>query len=149
MQKKPGWVLHIIGDGNERGRLEVEVKFLGIEDSVVFHGHLKEFSKIYEKASIFVLPSLYEGFPNALLEAMSVPIACISTNCIAGPSDIIEHNVNGILVKPGSAEAIGEALARLMKSEPLRNRLAAEAYKVRTKFDFENLAQRYIAFISN
>lgn len=147
--KASDWVLHIIGDGNERRKLEVEAAHLGIENKVIFHGHLKEFSEIYQKSSIFVLPSLYEGFPNALLEAMSTPIACISTNCIAGPSDIIEHNNNGILVELGSAEALREALERLMKSEVLRNRLAAEAYKVRTRFDFEMLAERYIEFLTN
>ena len=51
------------------------------------------------ESEIFVLPSFYEGFPNALIEAMSVPLACISSDCVAGPGDIIEDGVNGLLVE--------------------------------------------------
>ena len=63
---------------------------LKIENRVIFYGHQKNFSKLLAKASLFVLPSLYEGFPNALVEAMSVPMICLASNCVAGPAEIIE-----------------------------------------------------------
>ncbi len=141
------WTLHIIGDGEERYNLECEVRKLGIEKKVIFYGQQKEFGSILSESEIFVLSSVFEGFPNALVEAMSVPLACISTNCIAGPSDIIQDGVNGILVKPNDIDEMTEAINRLVQDQKLRNELSDEAYKVREKYHFDTVAKQYLAFI--
>jgi len=141
------WTLHIIGDGPERKRLEKEALVTGIEDRVIFYGSLKNFNQILGESDIFVLPSFYEGFPNALIEAMSVPLACISSNCIAGPSYIIEDGSNGLLVEPGNIEALTSALTRLIENPDLRERLALEAYKVRETLAFDKIAKQYLNFI--
>jgi len=141
------WSLHFIGDGPERISLENETKKLEIVDRVKFHGHMQDFRKTLCESEIFVLPSFYEGFPNALLEAMSVPLACISSNCIAGPSDIIEHGKNGLLVEPGNVEELATALNKLIEDNELRETLAQEAYKVRETYDFDKIAGQYLQFI--
>lgn len=74
------WELSIVGDGSERPYLENLTKVLNIDNKVIFHGHLRDFRKQLSEAKIFVLPSLSEGFPNALIEAMSLPLPCISTD---------------------------------------------------------------------
>lgn len=142
-----GWSLHLVGDGPLRQSLEREVNTLGIDNKVYFHGHLKDFSTLLAESEIFVLPSLFEGFPNALIEAMSVPLACISSACIAGPSDIIQNGVNGILVKPGNSTELAAAIEQLISDKAYRDLLAREAYKVRSTYDFETIAKRYLDFM--
>jgi len=141
------WTLHIVGDGPKMQELTDEVRQLGMEERVIFYGHLKDFSKILGESQIFVLPSFYEGFPNALVEAMSVPLACISSDCIAGPRDIIEEGINGILVKPGDVNELTAAINRLIGDNELRLKLAIEAYKVQERFNFDTIAIQYLDFL--
>jgi glycosyltransferase involved in cell wall biosynthesis len=142
------WTLHIVGDGPERGNLLDEAKSLGIQDKIVFYGQLKDFSTILGVSKIFVLSSYYEGFPNALVEAMSVPLACISTDCIAGPADIIQNGMNGLLVPTGDCDALRDALERLIENIELQNYLSKNAFKIRVTLNFELIAQRYLNFFT-
>lgn len=141
------WTLHLVGDGPERNNLETEAEKLGVPNRVIFHGHLKNFNQLLGESEIFVLPSFYEGFPNALLEAMSVPLACISSNCVAGPSDIIEHGKNGMLVETGNVDELAAAIERLIADKELRENIAKEAYKVRETYKFDKIANQYLDFI--
>jgi GalNAc-alpha-(1->4)-GalNAc-alpha-(1->3)-diNAcBac-PP-undecaprenol alpha-1,4-N-acetyl-D-galactosaminyltransferase len=146
MLPQQDWSLHIIGDGAERINLEKEALSLGISERVKFYGHQKDFGQILGESEIFVLPSFYEGFPNALIEAMSVPLACVSSDCVAGPGDIIDEGVNGLLVEPGNVEALASALSGLIENIGLRERLASEAYKIRETLAFDKIAKQYLDF---
>ncbi len=141
------WSLHIVGDGRERANLEILVSELKISDRVHFYGHLKNFNTILGQSDIFVLPSLYEGFPNALIEAMSVPLACICSDCVAGPSDIIQHGDNGFLFEPGNEKRLTELMGELIQYPQVRNNLAKNAFKVRQELALNKIADRYLAFI--
>lgn len=141
------WTLHIVGDGPERIKLEEEVDILGISNRVIFYGFQKDFSQILGDSEIFVLPSFYEGYPNALIEAMSVPLACISSDCVAGPSDIITDGENGLLVATGDVDALTHAILRLIESPKLKSRVTLEAYKIRETLSFDKIAQQYLNFI--
>jgi glycosyltransferase involved in cell wall biosynthesis len=143
----PDWSLHLVGDGPERESLEKEAALLNISDRVKFYGHLKNFKKILLESQIFVLSSFYEGFPNALLEAMSVPLACVSSNCVAGPADIIEHRVNGLLVETNNVTELAQSLDELIRDENFRKQLAAKAIEVRERYSFEKVANMVEQFI--
>lgn len=141
------WTLHIVGDGKERKILENEAEILGIANRVLFYGQLKDLNQILGESSIFVLPSFYEGYPNALIEAMSVPLACISSNCTAGPGEIIENNQNGILVPPGDVNAITIAMIGLIENDLLRQKLANNAYNIRERLSFDKIANKLLEFV--
>ena len=141
------WKLQIVGDGEERAFLEDLSERLGIRDRVIFVGHQKNIGMYLSKAKIFVLPSLSEGFPNALIEAMSVPLACVSSNCVAGPSDIIKDGENGLLVEPANTHALANAMNKLILDEDLRHYIATSAYKIRHDLDFSLIQKRYLEFI--
>jgi len=141
------WELSLVGDGNERANLELLANRLGLSNRVIFHGHLRDFTTQLSEAKIFVLPSLTEGFPNALIEAMSVPLACISSDCVAGPNEIIEDGVNGLLVEPGNINVLAVALNRLIENPILRENLASTAFKVRESLSFGKIAHQYLNFI--
>jgi GalNAc-alpha-(1->4)-GalNAc-alpha-(1->3)-diNAcBac-PP-undecaprenol alpha-1,4-N-acetyl-D-galactosaminyltransferase len=141
------WTLHIIGDGPIKKDLEHECFNLRIQERVIFYGQKKDFSEILGNSSIFVLPSFSEGFPNALIEAMSVPLPCISSDCIAGPVDIIQDGVNGLLFRSGHIDELHLKLETLISSEKLRESLSREAYKVREKYKFNIIAERHQQFL--
>lgn len=145
--KETDWSLHIVGDGSERNKLENETDILNIRDRVFFYGHLKDFSQILGESEIFVLPSLYEGFPNALVEAMSVPLACISSNCVAGPGDIIQDNINGLLVPTADTEALSISIQNLITNKNIRDSISGNAYRIRETLDFDRIANEYLRFV--
>lgn len=145
--KNDNWSLHFVGDGNQKDTLIYETEKLQIKEKVIFHGHLKDFSSILASSNIFVLPSFYEGFPNALVEAMSVPLACISSDCVAGPSDIIDNGINGILYETGNCEALTAELDYLMFNESKRIEMASSAFQVREKYKFETIANQYLSVL--
>lgn len=104
--------------------------------------------KIYQKADIFILPSLIEGHPKALLEAMACGLPCVASD-ISGIRDIIINNENGLLVEPTSEEIIG-GLRRLIDDNNLRTRLGETARKtVENIFDKKKLIRKEIQLLQS
>lgn len=144
------WHLTLIGGVTREwfyNDLKATADTLGITDRVHFEGRKEDFAKDLSESEIFVLPSLSEGYPNALIEAMSVPLPCISSDCVAGPSDIIKNGINGILVEPGNADALAKAMTLLIENKDLRDNLAKEAYKIREELATEKIAQKYLDYV--
>ena len=147
--KNKDWDLSIVGDGSLKNELIALTHSLGIKDRVFFHGHLTDFRLQLSEAQIFVLPSLSEGFPNALIEAMSVPLACIASDTFHGHNEIVINNENGILVEPGNVEQLADALNQLILDDHLRVELSKNAKKVREDLKLEIIAQKYLDIILN
>lgn len=118
----PEWTLVLAGAGPLTKKLKAQTNKLGLQHRVLFPGHIGNIGDWYEGASIFALSSDIEGFPLSILEAMAAECAVISVNCPTGPSDIIKHNCNGMLVDKTS-RALAEGLRKLMVSQPNRSRL--------------------------
>ena len=131
--------LVILGEGDERKALSKLSEDLGVSESVEMPGHVSDVSNWIFRSSIFALPSRYEGFPNALLEAMQLGTACVSFDCPSGPGDLIEDGSNGLLVAPDDVAALWEALRKLALNQPLRERLAREAAKVSATFSMDRV----------
>jgi glycosyltransferase involved in cell wall biosynthesis len=139
-----GWELHIIGDGSMRDELENLADSLKLGDFVTFHGHLIDFEEILSTAEIFVLPSIKEGFPNALIEAMSVPLACVSGDYYEGSPEIIEDGINGLLFEPRNVEALSNTLQMLVENDKLRESLKAKAELVKKKYNLDKIGLEYL-----
>lgn len=144
----PGnWQLTLVGDGPERDRLERLTDELGIRERVCFTGARKDVDALLARSSIFAFASLSEGYPNALLEAMAAGLCCISFDCVAGPSDIIDHERSGLLIPVGDIDAYALALQHLIDDRKLRERLGQEALGVRRTNDIVRITDLLTRFI--
>ena len=131
----PGWTLRIVGEGPLRGVLEDEVGKLGLEGSVELAGYREDVAVEYAASSVFVLPSLLEGFSNVLVEAMAAGCACVATACPGGPKEILEFGRHGLLVEPAKPELLAGALLRLVRDPAERARLGQSAQERAKDFD--------------
>jgi len=131
------WKLVFVGDGEHYNRLILKVNKLGLQDRIVFCGNVIDVSLWYRKADIFAFPSFFEGFPNALAEALSWGIPSIGLKNTLGVNSLIEHNVNGLLVDANS-EDFSRSLKILVNNIKLRKKMSLEARKISLKYSPEN-----------
>jgi glycosyltransferase involved in cell wall biosynthesis len=132
-RSRPDWDLVILGEGSERAALEDLGRELGIADRLMLPGAVGNIADWYARASIFAFSSLFEGFPNALAEAMASGLPAVSFDCDTGPREIIRHGVDGLLVPLGDGAALANSLAELMDDAPRRNQLASRAVEIRER----------------
>lgn len=126
-RRHPDYALIILGEGPDRADLAVQVSALGLTKKVLMPGFLSAPHSILEKASVFVLPSVFEGFPNALLEAMALGVPSVSFDCASGPAEIVETGINGILVESQNYEALRDAILSILESQEIRDTLSENA----------------------
>ena len=124
---RAGWQLHVCGDGPERERIEQMITALGLEESVLLRRRVDDIANEYNNARIFVLPSKYEGFPNALIEAMAWGCAPLATDCPGSSGEILQEGRAGVLVPTDDVDALTDALRRLMDDPELTATYSARA----------------------
>ena len=131
----PTWDLVVLGEGEQRERLEREVGILGMSGRVHLPGWVGNLPDWYHRAHLYVMSSSFEGFPNALVEAMGHGLPSVSFDCDTGPRDIIRSGVDGLLVTPEQgATGLAAAMARLMGDDFLRARMGKAASDVCERF---------------
>ena len=127
-QTFPGVRCLIAGDGTRRRDLVTQVESLHLGDRVVLPGSRKDIPDLVGAADVFVLPSLKEGLPLALLEAMASGRAVVVTS-VGGMAEVIRDGENGLVVPPGSPNRLAEAISRLLAERDLRTRFGGAAAK--------------------
>jgi glycosyltransferase involved in cell wall biosynthesis len=133
--------LLILGEGRARERLEREVSRHGLEDRVSLPGFVENPYPYMKHASLFVLSSLWEGMPVALIEAMAAATPVVATNCPSGPSELLGGLSADLLVEPGNATALAEAMARQLDNPLSESELLAAVDDYR----LENSVAGYLA----
>src|SRR5690348_17102649 len=114
--------LRLVGAGVFMPQMQRIVAELGIQDSVEFLGLRRDVVDLLQQSWGFVMPSRWEGMPNALLEAMACGLPCVATR-VSGSEDIILAGVNGLLVEPEQPAEMAQALRRLIEDSELAQRL--------------------------
>jgi len=148
LSKIPRTELIVIGEGPERERLERLSKELGLEGYVRFTGFIsqEEVAKYLQSSSIFVLPSLTEGVPRSILEAMACGMFIIATR-VGGIPDVVTEGRNGFLIEPSDVHALYEAIRRALKSPELVRSIGEENRRSVGKYDVEMIGRRIADFI--
>jgi glycosyltransferase involved in cell wall biosynthesis len=141
--RRPDWTLTIVGEGPLRGALEAQIARLGLEGRVRLPGRTRDVASCLAAAHAFVLPSRYEGFPNALLEAMACGLPPVAFDCDSGPAEIVRHGENGLLVPAGDVAALAGALEHLMDSPQERIRLGAHARAIADELAPERVLEQW------
>ncbi len=120
--------LVLIGDGVLRQAMEEQVRSHRLESFVVFAGQKSDVRPYFEAADMLVLPSLSEGSPNVLLEAMAAQLPIIATRA-GGVCEIVSDGETALVVPTGDAVELAKSIERMIEDAELRNRLATQAYQ--------------------
>ncbi len=137
------WNLVILGDGIQREYLQNLIKNGQIDDKVYLPGFVKNPFEIMQQADIFAFPSRFEGFGNTLIEAMSLGLPVIASDCEFGPSEIINDEIDGILIEKDNIEALRSGIKRLIIDEKLRGQLGGKAKDVIDRFSLERVMGKW------
>lgn len=141
-QEHPEYSLSIYGEGWLRDKLQDLIQELSLKKSVMLEGNYNNVHEKIQDAEMFVLSSDYEGLSNALLEAMAMGIASISTRC-EGSTDVIRDGENGLLVDIGDEEGLAKAMSLLSENEALRKQLEKQAMEDIKAFDKKHVAKEW------
>lgn len=137
--------LHIFGIGELENELKNHAKELQIKDYVIFRGFSPDVQREIWDSAMFVLSSDYEGISNSMIEALSMGVPVISTDCpVGGSRTYIENGVNGLLTPVGDQKALTEAMVRLADDPGLAGRLSANGAKIKEKYSLEKIADRFL-----
>ena len=143
--------LTLVGDGPDRGRIEKAIVHLQLGSHICLTGSLNQeaVKAHFARADVFVLPSLAEGIPVVLMEAMSSGVPCVSTP-VNGIPELIEHDCTGLLATPGDVDSLTRQLTRLIQQPQLRQSLAHAAHdKVLADFDLNRNVSRLSQVFTN
>ena len=145
--KNKSWQLVIAGGDEDGDYLKRKAANLGILSRILFLGKVKEIDKVYAEAGIFVIPSRSEGFPNVLCEAMAAGLPCVSFDFVAGPSDIITDEFDGLIIENGNIPKLAEAMDTLIENEKMRLNLGNNAMKIRERLNSTRIGMEFLKFI--
>lgn len=145
----PDYQLVIYGEGEDLENLTIQIKNMNLQKKVLLPGVKADAITEIAKSKIFVLSSRYEGMPNALLEAMSVGTACISTDCEAGPREIIRNYENGILIPVDDTEAMYQKMKELASDEDLRHHIEKNSKDILNTNSVDTIFSKYHQFMQD
>jgi len=137
--------LIILGEGQLREALENEIKMLHLEKDVHMPGFVENPYSYLKNSSVFVLSSAWEGFGNALVEAMAAGTPVIATDCPSGPAEILEGGKYGPLVPVGDAYKLAKEVVAILKDPPVSETLIRRAHD----FTVDKAVDQYVNMIDN
>lgn len=139
----------ICGDGCLRRFLEKQIRRYGIQDRIKLLGYCDNPYSLMRQSDLFVLTSDWEGMPNVLIEAMSLGIPVVSTDCSFGPKELIENGKTGLLAKTGDTENIADCILKMLSMSDRIKMGQQGAAKVRHMFDQKKLMGRWHQFFED
>ena len=141
--------LHIIGDGYEKQKLFNLIKVSKLEKKVFLRGWKKKIENDYQKADLFVLPSIYEGLGNVLIDAINHSVPCIATNCKSGPKEILDNGKGGYIVPVKNISALSKKMIFAIKNKKITRKKIKFSKKRLFRFNSENQCKKYLNYLNN
>ena len=142
--KYPGWKIDIFGSGDLEDFLIQMIDNYNLKESITINKPTSNIFEEYDRSSIYILSSRYEGFCLVLLEAMSFGIPCISFNCPHGPSDMITNGEEGILVPVGDINKLAESIEWMITHKEERGRMSQNSREKVKYYLAENIMPQWV-----
>lgn len=140
----PNHRVEIYGQGPEKDRLQNKVDKLGLSNRILFMGTKQNVMKSVADAQLYVMTSDFEGFPNALAEAMASGIPVISTNFPTGVAkELIKDDVNGYVVPVGDRKKLSEAIVKIISDEQIQAKMSKNNKKLREQLSVDNIVEQW------
>lgn len=133
----------LIGDGNLRSQLSDFATREGFRERIKFLGQIDDVRQHLQTMDLFVLPSLWEGFPTVLLESMASGVPIVATN-VRGTNELVADGMSGWLVEPGNPRALANAIIHALSVDEERNRIIENASKMVQKYSITNITEHYV-----
>jgi glycosyltransferase involved in cell wall biosynthesis len=146
LRKRVPCKLQILGKGSQLQTLQELTRELQIEDLVEFLGFRDNPDHYIAKSQLFVLASRYEGFGNVIVEAMSLGVPVVSTDCPYGPGEIIKDRLNGLLVPVGDAERLADCMEQVLSDRELANTMRSNGFVRAQDFCKDHIVPQYMQF---
>ena len=146
--KHPKWRLAIYGEGPDRPLLERQLAASGCADRIVLPGLTRDPAAALRSASLFVLPSRFEGYPNALLEALAQGLPVLATSCPGGTVEILANGAHGMLVPADDVASMTTALDAMLSAPDLRDAYAWKARRAVTGLDVATVGRRWLGLFA-
>jgi glycosyltransferase involved in cell wall biosynthesis len=148
-KKYESYKLIFYGEGQDMEEIVNLVNSLSLNDRVIFKGKVENVVDEIINSKLFVLSSDYEGIPNALIEAMSLGLTCISTDCDPGGARLlIKNNINGVLIPKGNDESLSEAIDYLINNPNIAEEIGKNARSIQKIFKKEKIQDMWVDYIS-
>lgn len=148
-KKHKDYKLLIYGEGSLKKELEEYVSLINLTNKIIFKGQVDNIKEEIFKAGVFVLSSDYEGMPNALMEAMSLGLPCISTDCpCGGPKTLIKNKKNGILVEVNNIKQIQDAINKIIEEREFAQLLGRKACEISKDLEPRKINNMWIEYIN-
>lgn len=144
---KKGIRLVILGDGVMKKELELKVKKLDIGNNVVFKGFVENPYKFMKNAKFMILSSKFEGFPMVLIETLTCGTPVVAFDCFSGPSEIVCHEKNGILVENQNFEKLTEAMNAMISNKDLYNTCKQNSKNSVAQFSLETIGNEWLKLL--
>lgn len=140
----PEWALDIVGDGEDREKLQKMIDDLNLAGRVCLKHSTPQIAQEYQNASIVALSSRYEGLPMILLEAQTFGLPIVSFKCKCGPIDVITDGVDGYLVDEGDTKGMADRIITLIKDVELRKAMGRAARESSERYSEEMIMRQWV-----
>ena len=144
-RKVSNFKLTIVGDGPLKDRMFSLINEYKLKDKIDFLGwvRLEELPDIYRDSNVFILPSVMEGMPSVVLQAMACGLPIIASK-VKGFEEVLEENVNGLLAEYNDEIAFANAIEQLIKSPDLLNKMSENSFEKSKQFSWQTIAEKYL-----
>jgi len=145
--KIPKYKLIIYGEGELRGKFIDKINELNLSDRIFLPGKVDNIKEKIYKSSLFILSSNYEGMPNSLMEAMSLGLPVIATDCpCGGPKSLVKNGENGVLIPVDGRKELSLAILKVIKNEEFSEKIQKNAVSIQKKLDPALIYSKYYDF---
>lgn len=143
-KKHPDWIINIFGSGENEEDVRQKIREYGLQDVIKMNNPTDHIVEEYQKSSIYVMSSVYEGFALVLLEALSCGVPCVSFDCPHGPRNVITNGEDGILVESLNTEALADNICMLIENQTLRKEMGKKGRLNVLRFSCESIMCQWV-----